>query len=48
MVQHSKTNNLDKIKILTNVTKNNKDRIDDLCKEFDVIDLKSCKGKLAE
>ena len=48
MVRHAKTDDLDKIKTLVNAIQNNKDQIDDLCREFETIDPKSHKGKFAE
>ena len=48
MVQHSNARDLDKIETLANAVKNDKDRIDKLCREFDAFDLKSHKSNLVE
>lgn len=48
MIQHDDAKDLNKIKTLTNAVKNDKERIDELCKEFDMLNPKSHKIKFAE
>ena len=48
MIQHDDAKDLDKIKTLANAVKNDKERIDELCEEFNMLDPKSHKIKFAE
>ena len=48
MIQYDNAKDLDKIETLANAVKNDKDRIDELCREFDMFDPKSYKIKFAE
>ena len=48
MIKRGKSDDNDKIKILSNAVQCDKDRLDDLCEEFDLINPKSHKAKLAE
>lgn len=48
MVRHNKPSDIDKIKTLANIAKNDKDQLDELCREFDMIDPKSHKAKFTE
>ena len=48
MTQYRKSSDKDKIDILENAAKYDKDLLDDLCKEFDALNPKSHKSKFAE
>ena len=45
MVRQGKARDLDKIDALANAVKNDKDRIGELCREFETINPKSHKSK---
>lgn len=48
MVRNDRSSDQDKIETLVNATKNDKGRLDELCKEFDVMNPKSHDGKFVE
>ena len=48
MVYHNKPNDINKIETLANIAKNDRKQLDELCREFDMINPKSHKSKFAE
>ncbi len=48
MVRYNNLSDIDKIEILANAVRNDEHQVDELCREFDMFNLKSCKSKFAE